>query len=417
MNEALVALVPSVVVFGATAAVVALVAWTVRRSRRGPRARAAAEAERATAGSALVALDDAVAQLDLEVGLSGALYGGEDAATLRRARMSAQHARDQAFHEYRDISAPDVPPPVVTRTAERIRTRSQKALAAIAAARGAHDQWMSAHVSAPAQVASATARLEELRETMGDPAALVQQLSTRFEESEWRPAADAARAAVAGADEAQRLLASAAARSQDPTRSALPELAAAERALRTAQSEANALEEAHRLVTQAAAAVPEELASARAAVHQAVTVRDGLEPSAADRLGVAIRAADDALAQIEKDAARRPTAAISALARMRDRLDLALGDARTAQQRLRGARTALPGTLAAARGAIARAESSISHATASADARVRLASAEDALAAARQSGDPVQALDSARLAIRHAEDAQALADFAKRSAR
>jgi len=413
MNEVLPALVPAVVVFGATALVVVLTVWTVRRARRGPRARAAAEIERATAGSALVALDDAVAELDLEVGLSGALYGGEDAATLRRARMSAQHARDQAFQEYREISSTDVPPPVIKRTAERIRTRSEKALAAIAATRGAHAEWMSAHVSAPAQVASATARLESLRGTMGDPRALVTRLSARFDESEWRPAADAARAALAGADEAQRLLAAAAASAQDPTRSALPELAAAERALRTAQSEANALEEAHRLVTQAAAAVPEELASARTAVHQAVTVRETLDPEAADRLGAAIREADDALALIERDAARRPTATISALARVRDRLDLALGDARTAQQRLRGARTALPGTLAAARGAIAQAESSVAHAAAGADARVRLASAEDALAAARQSGDPVEALDLARRAIRQAEDAKALADFAK----
>ena len=164
-------------------------------------------------------------------------------------------------------------------------------------------------------------------------------------------------------DEAQRLLAAAAARAQDPTRSALPELAAAERALRVAQSESAALEEAHRLVTQAAAAVPEELASARSALRQAVAVRE--RPRAGDppiASAPRSREAEDALAAIERDAARRPTATISALARLRDRLDLALGDARTAQQRLRGARTALPGTLAAARGAIAQAEASVSHA-------------------------------------------------------
>ena len=272
-------------------------------------------------------------------------------------------------------------------------------------------------MSAPDQVASATARLEALRQTMGDPAALVQQLSTRYAESEWRSAADAARAALAGIDEAQRRLSAAADRAQDPTRSALPELAAAERALRAAQSESAALEEAHRLVTQAAAAVPDELASARTALRQAVAVRDGLEPASADRLGAAVREAEDALAAIESDAARRPTATIAALARLRDRLDLALGDVRTAQQRLRGARTALPGTLAAARGAIAQAESSVSHAASGADARVRLASAQHALASARQSGDPVEALDAARRAIRQAEDAKALADFARMSGR
>ena len=79
-------LVPVVVVFGVAAVAVAVLVWALRRARRSPRARAATEAHRAQAGAALVRLDDAVDDLDLEVGLSGALYGGNAPTSLRRAR-------------------------------------------------------------------------------------------------------------------------------------------------------------------------------------------------------------------------------------------------------------------------------------------------------------------------------------------
>jgi len=48
-----------------------------------------------------------------------------------------------------------------------------------------------------------------------------------------------------------------------------------------------------------------------------------------------------------------------------------------------------------------------------ADARVRLASARQQLSFAEQTDDPVDALDGARRAARDAEDAVALADYAR----
>src|ERR671910_3673111 len=95
--------VPALVVFGVTALTIAVLAWAIRRARRSPRARAAADRVRVRAGAALVRLDDAVDELDLEVGLSGALYGGGAPAALRRARLTPQHVRDAAFEEYRAI--------------------------------------------------------------------------------------------------------------------------------------------------------------------------------------------------------------------------------------------------------------------------------------------------------------------------
>ncbi|MFC8681788.1 hypothetical protein ACFT30_09720 [Microbacterium ureisolvens] len=407
--------VPALVVFGVTAIAIAVLVWAVRRARRSPRARAAAEQARAHAGATLVRLDDEVAELELEVGLSGALYGGDAPASLRRARLAAQHTRDDAFEEYRAIGDPGVAPADVRRVAARIERRSTEALALVAAARSEHGTWVRQHVSAAAQVDAAQRRLAELRGAMGDPAALVADLSSRFAEDEWREASRSARAALSEAAEAGRHLDAAAARAGDPSLSALPDLAAGERALRQAESDARNLEETHRLVLQAAHAVPEEIAAARTALRQASVTREHLDPAEADRLGAELHAVEAELNRIETDAARHPTRTVEAIARLRGRLDLALGDARTAQQRLRGARTALPGTLAAARGALAQAEASVSRSRAGADARSRLLSAQRELASARQAQDPVAALDAARRAMRDAEDAKALADHARRS--
>ncbi|WP_438354743.1 hypothetical protein [Microbacterium sp. CJ88] len=404
--------VPALVVFGLAAIAAVAGVWALRRARRSPKARAAAEAERARAGGVLVALDDAIEEIDLEVGLSGALYGGGAPASLRRARMTAQHARDESFDDYRSIAAEaDLLPDEIARGARRIVARAEQARAIIDRARAEHASWVSDNVSAAQQVAAAERRLADLRASMGDPEALVRELSGRFAAEEWQEAQTAARSAIADADTAERLLAQASVHAADPTRTALPELADAERALRRAYAEARTLEERHRLVTQAALAVPGELEVVRTAVRQAGAARSALEPDAADRLAAAMREADDAIDAVAPDAARRPTAAIAAIARIRDRLDLALGDARTAQQRLRGARTALPGTLAAARNAVALAETVVAQSGVGVDARVRLGAAQADLAAARQAQDPVEALDAARRAMRHAEDAQALAAY------
>lgn len=406
-------IIPAVVVFGVTAIAVAVIAWAVHRARTGPGAIARAEEHRARAGIQLVQLDDTVADLDLEAELSGALYGGNAPPSIRRARLTAQHARDQLFDEYRALSEPGRRPAEVRHASDRITAKVGQVQGVVQRARADHAEWMRENVTAAEQVASARRRLDDLRATMGDPEKLVADLRARFDESEWRDAAASARAAVAAAEEAQRLLDEAAAVADDPTRSALPTLAAAERELRRARDDARTLEESHRLVLQASAAVSDEVEAATAALRQATALRDELDPDASERLGVAVREADAELGAVAADPGRRPTEAVARIARIRDRLDSALGDARTAQQRLRGARTALPGTLAAARGAVARAEASVGRAGSGADARVRLSSAQQELAAARSAPDPVAALDAARRALRHAEDAQALADYAR----
>lgn len=407
-------LMPALVVFGVAALVLLAIGLAVRASRRSPRARAAAEQARTDAGAALVELDDAVGELDLEVGLSGALYGGDAPPSLRRARLTAQHVRTQAFDDFRALGEATsekatLIPTELLRRARLIRTHVDEAMAAIAHARTQHDHWVAENSSAASQIDAARARLARLREQAGDPDALVRELSARFDETEWADAAAAAATAKADIAEAETLLDRAATAAADPSLSALSDLTLAERRIRRAQEATERLEEVHRLVVQAAQALPDELTSMRGSIRQALVTREDLEPDAATRLGEQVRQVEASLTALEPAAPGRPRAAIAQLARLRDRLDLALGDARTAQQRLQGARSALPATIAAARDAVARAEASI--VGAGADARVRLASAQDELAGARQAGDPVEALDAARRAMRHAEDAQALADY------
>lgn len=412
MNEALETFwqwaVPALIVFGGTAILSTAAIWALRRARRSPRARAAVEPERIAAGSALVRLDDAVAELEIEVGLSGALYDGTAPPALRRARMLAQHARDESFAEFREIDD-DTHPDDVRRASRRIQARTEAAAAAIAHARTEHADWTRANVAAAVQVQAARQRWGALRDQIGDPQRLLDDLTTRFDPTEWADAARAAAEARGGLEEADLLLTDAAERAADPARSALSVLTRAERTLRRTEAAARTLEENHRLVTEAANAVLREIEEARVALRQGSTVRDGLEPADAARLGDELRQIEAELTAEEADALRRPTHTVAAVARLRDRLDLALGDARTAQQRLRGARTALPGAFAAARSAIAHAAPSVVNA--GADARVRLAAAERELALARDSGDPVAALDAARRALRDAEDASALADY------
>ncbi|GAA1977461.1 hypothetical protein [Microbacterium pumilum] len=404
--------VPAAIVFGVTAIAIVVLVWGLRRARRSSHARAAAEAVRTQAGGVLVRLDDAVDELELEVGLSGALYGGNAPASLRRARINAAHVRDDSFEDYRGVSDPAMLPADVRKGSKRIMRRAEEALALITRARAEHAEWMRANVSATDQIAAAQGRLTALRASMGDPAKLVAELSARFAEDEWREASRAASAAVSEIEDARSHLTAAASLSSDPTRTALDDLASAERSLRRAEEDARILEESHRLVTQAAQAVPGEFETARVALRQAMVTREGLPPAEADRLGAELHKVEEQLTALETDAARHPTRTIDGIARVRDRLDLALGDARTAQQRLRGARTALPGTLAAARNAIAHADAALGHTGAGADARSRLISAQRELASARQAQDPVSALDAARRAIRDAEDAKALADYA-----
>jgi hypothetical protein len=382
--------VPALIALGSAAFIVIALVVGVRLARRGKRARNRAERALEDLGSLIVRLDDATEELELEIGMSSALYDGRPPASLRRARLTAQHTRDDAFAAYSAVTADGTLPTHQLTESKRLAENS----------------------TTVEQVAVARQRLDELAARMGDPTALRQELARIADESEWEDAADADTAARDALEEARTHLRSAEEKSEDPSLSAREDLTACEKALARAEKASQLLEETHRLVQHATLAVDDEQKGAAAAIRAAAGTQLATDPEHAPKLAEAIRVASAALDSAMQIAPRRPVAANERIARLRDRLDIALADARTQQQRLRGARSALPGSLAAARSALARAEAVVTGAEV--DARVRLDSAHRELAFARQAQDPIEALDASRRARRDAEEATVLAKDRKR---
>lgn len=399
---------------GAAVVAVLIVALVVgiRLARRGRRARAKARERLDELGARLVELDDATEELEIEIGMSNALYDGRPPASLRRARLTAQHTRDDAFAAYSEAARDDVHPSAQRREAARLTAGIDKAMTVIHSARAENDAWLEEHTTTDEQVAVARRRLDDLRTRMGDPAALRAELARIADEHEWEDAADADTEAHDALDEASSHLTEAEQHAEGDAAAARASLRACETSLARAEHASRLLEETYRLVGNARQAIDDERMAAESAIRAAMGTQKTLDADAAPKLAEAIRVAETALASATEIAKRRPVTANERIARLRDRLDVALGDSRTQQQQLRGARSALPGSLNAARSALARAEAVVLDAEV--DARVRLDSARRELALARQAHDPIEALDASRRARLDAETAATLARNRKR---
>ena len=406
------AIYPSLIIFGGTAVAIVALTWIVRRVRRRPSALVAAEAAREEAGGALVRLDDAISEADIELGLAGAVYGGKEPALLARARLRAVQVRDEGFARHRALS--DAPPavPTLRQRSERLQAEAEGAVGELEAAREQHAAWLRRNADAPRQITALRRRIAEVTEQLGEPGVRERELAERFAEDEAKNTTEPLRAARERLEAAQQALAAAEEMREDPTQPILERLTDAERALRDAERAMQSADQAYEQTRAAANAAPAEIASVRADIRRVVALQREVPPVAAARLGEAAETAAAAVDALEPRAAAEPSAVIAGITRVRDRLDLAAGDARTARARLDGAKNALPGTLATARMLIGRAEQSVA-AGSSSEARIRLASAREELARARNADDVVAALDAARRAVRHAEDADALAAFGR----
>ena len=329
--------VPALIVFGSAAVVVLALVFTVRGMRRGKRARAKAQQALADLGALLVQLDDATEELELEIGMSSALYDGRPPASLRRARLTAQHTRDDAFAAYSAATAEGVLPAHQRAESQRLTVAVQKALDVIGRAHADNEAWLAENSTAAEQVAVARRRFDELAERMGDPAALRAELARIADESEWEDAAHADEDAREALEQARQHLEAAEATAKDPSASARAELTACEKSLAHAEQASQMLEETHRLVEHAALAIADEQKGAAAAIRAAAGTQLAMDPEHAPKLAEAIRVASVALDSAMQIAPRRPVAATERIARLRDRLDIALADARTQQQRLRNA--------------------------------------------------------------------------------
>ena len=191
--------------------------------------------------------------------------------------------------------------------------------------------------------------------------------------------------------------------------------------------------------------IAEELQEARQHVHRAQQQLDAVDRTAADlatatdALATLVRDTqrDLADAKVQRDAApdaetgdaiiraiasveaalvagehtKDPIAELDRVGNAVAELDLALASARNQQQRLEHARAALVGTLVSAKSQIAEVRGYIGGRGGGVDARTRLAEAERQLMLAQAETDPVEALDTARRAVTHARDADALARY------
>ncbi|KSU51712.1 hypothetical protein [Microbacterium enclense] len=343
-------LVPAAIALGAAALVTLIVVVAVRLQRRSPRARAAADRAVSDAARALLALDDALRDLDLAFEAADADEATDVPIALRRARATAHRARDRGFG---DVLALEDDAGVAARRrtqAARVTQALEFQRESVASTRSQLTDWVAVHRTPQGLLAAARARRDELVAASGDPEPLIAALRARFDDVDWADAATAASAATDALAEADTALDRAAA---EPT---ADHLLRATAAVNRAARHLRAVEDDHRVAMQAADNADAELAAARSEVEQALDVATSrpaaCRPGAAERLRVAADALDDAAAS----ASRRPREAIAVVATVREERDQLLDEAVSVRRRLEAARAALPGTLACARAALAAAD-------------------------------------------------------------
>lgn len=368
------------------------------------------------ANALLVATDERIRDAQQEIGYVEAAYGAEEIGPLRESIAEAQAELRNAFaiRQRLDDSEPEDPPTreaMLTEIVDRCR-RAQAAL----------DRQAT--------------RIAQLRDLERDAPKILDELPARIDAVETRlPAAEAAltelgRVAASSSapvrgnlEEAQKGLAGARAAS-DLGRQALAraDRRTAARATRTAQEGVDgatalldAIDKLLSTVREAEARIPAELEAAAAGVTEA---RSSLAATTdADVHEPRLRAAEDSLSAARAAAASSsgdPLAVLRSATEAHRSADLALAAVREDALQLQRAFAAADASLATARADIDVAADFIASRRTGVGrtARTRLAEAERllGLAAEMRDSDPKGAIEAARRAERHAEEAYRLAD-------
>lgn len=340
---------PAAIALAAAVVVLAVIA-TVRVLRRSPRARAAADRAVSDAAVALLALDDAVRELDVASEAADAIESTDVPLDLRRARSMAHRARDRGFDDLLTLEADAGVAARRRDQALRVHRALDEQRDRVGQARTRLSEWVDTHRTPEELLAAARRRRDDLVATAGDSRPLIAALRARFDETDW---ADAA-AASADADRALAEVDAALARAAtDPAGGHVQDATAA---LHRAARHLRGVEDDHRIALQAADNAEGEVAAAQAEMDEAIQVATSrpaaCRPGAVERLREARAELDDAAAS----GSRRPREAVATVARVREHRDDLLGEAVSVRRRLEAARAALPGTLACARAAFAAAE-------------------------------------------------------------
>ncbi|WP_022883307.1 hypothetical protein [Glaciibacter superstes] len=411
--------VPSVIVLAIVVGVVVLVIALVRRRSRGRTAVLSAEAkERARAAAiSLVRADDLVQSAGDELGFALAQFGERATREFADALVTSRRQLRDAFalQQKLDDAVPDSDD-------ERRRWNEQIIVLADEANDRLHEQTRDfdsrrgAERDAPMKLDQLRRRLDRCDDRIAAGEATLARLALTYA----APALDSTRTNPARAKAAlaeARVAADAAtaaleAGGADPVGD---DVRTAEQGLFTATRLLDAIESGEDQLHIGFSALGTALDDADAELAEARGLRDRHEESdASAQLGGVIAKAEVVVTGLRAPSRlSNPAVDLADLRVAMDGLDVIRSEARNRQLRLENARTALGGAIMAATSQIQVTRDFVTgnRGHVGAAARTRLAEAERQLALAEAEADPVAALDTARRAMTHATDADALARY------
>lgn len=411
--------VPSVIVFGVVLAIVTLLVVAARRrGRQRARTEAAAAAALArTAAISLVRADDVVQSATDELGFAVAQFGenatGDFAAALAVSRSQLRDAF--ALQQKLDDALPEGAAER-RRWSEQVIALTDEATTRLNEQTRDFDAKRGLEHDAPRRLEQLRRRLDRVADRLKAGAESLDRLGQTYAAAALAPINGHVARAEGALDEARLAADAAAARldrgAAEPVGELLREaehgLFLATRLLDAIETGEDQLHIGHAGLMKALDAADAELAEARA-------LRDRHEEAdTSAELNRVIAEADRVLAEL-RDLTRlsHPSVDLARLREAMDGLDVIRSEARNRQLRLENARTALGGALLTARSQITLTRDFITanRGRVGASARTRLAEAERQLELAVAEADPVTALDTARRAMTHATDAEALARF------
>jgi hypothetical protein len=411
--------VPSVIVFAVVAVIVAVaIAAGRRRSRARTEVVRAADADLARrAAISLVRADDLVQAASDELGFAIAQFGEQATRDFAAALTTSRRQLRDAFALQQKLDD------AVADTGDQRRRWNEQLIALADEAterlnqqtRG-FDAKRGLERDAPLRLEQLRRRLDRVADRVKSGASSLDRLSLTYDRNALsaisgnvdraRGALDQARAA---ADAATARLNSG---SSEPVGD---QLQAVEQGLFTATQLLDAIETGEDQLHIGFATLGKALAAADLELAEARELRDRHEESEASaKLNAVIARADAVVADLRRaDRPSDPAADLGALREAMDGLDVIRSEARNRQLRLENARTALTGAMLTAQSQITVTRDFITanRGRVGAAARTRLAEAERQLTLAKAESDPVAALDTARRAMTHATDADALARF------
>lgn len=391
-------------VLAGVGAVIVLGLLMMRARRRRAAERAAAEsltelAQRA--GGALVQVDDAVRSAQQELDFAVAQFGDAATSEFRAALTAAQQELDQAFRirQQLDDEIPDTPEQQRAWHTQTIELAAS-AQERLAVKAQAFDELRALEKNAPAALERLSARRAEVADLVSAAPAMLQRLVSAHSAGALAAVADNPAQAQGRLEVAdEQLIAAREALADGRTGPAAVALRAAEQALAQAEQLSQAITALGDRLREAAGQLPALVAEVRSEVGAAAAL-----PDPDGRVAAAVAVAQQVLAQ---DPSADPLAAVASLQAADAQLDTVLAQARDAAARAERARQLLPSALSHAEASVATAGDFVAsrRGAVRATARTRLTESQSLLAQARTASDPEQALAAAGRADQLATEA------------